>query len=175
MNPKLVLIADDDADDRMMAEDAWSEIGADTDLRFVEDGVELMAYLRHQSGYEDAPRPGLILLDLNMPRKDGRAVLTEMQLDRALRRIPVIILTTSSSEVDIQLGYELGAVSYICKPTTYDGLVEVMAAVNSFTLESAGFPYSKKNIAADCEASGVEMLSLYADQRSPRTAATILD
>src|SRR4051794_13748222 len=116
-----ILMADDDADDRLMTKEAFEESHLANDLRFVENGVELMDYLKRRGKYRDpgtSPRPGLILLDLNMPRKDGREALEEIKQDPSLRRIPVVVLTTSKEEEDVHRSYELHVNSYITKPVT---------------------------------------------------------
>ena len=100
----MILMAEDDADDRLLVKDALAESRVLNELRFVGDGEELLQYLRHEGRYSDpasSPRPGLILLDLNMPRKDGREALQEIKADPALRRIPVVVMTTSKAEEDI--------------------------------------------------------------------------
>src|SRR5579885_1612044 len=112
--PVTILMADDDADDRQMTKEAFEESHLANDLRFVEDGVELMDYLQRRGRYADpasSPRPGLILLDLNMPRKDGREALAEIKADLRLRDIRVVILTTSKAEEDILRSYHLSAAS----------------------------------------------------------------
>src|SRR5687768_4352347 len=119
--PVTILMADDDADDRLMTKEAFDESRLINDLRFVEDGVELMDYLKRQGKYSDpasSPRPGLILLDLNMPKKDGREALAEIKADPNLKNIRVVILTTSKAEEDIFRSYNLSAASYITKPVT---------------------------------------------------------
>ncbi len=127
-----LLMADDDPDDRMLTRDALTQARLANDLYFVEDGEELMDYLYHRGKYAkiaDSPRPGVILLDLNMPRKDGREALKEIKADADLRQVPVVVLTTSRSEEDIYRTYDLGASSYITKPVTFEGLVEVMKSL----------------------------------------------
>src|SRR5678815_5280709 len=117
-----ILLADDDADDRMMAADALEESRLANDLRFVEDGEELMDYLHRRGKFAEpdaAPRPGLILLDLNMPRKDGREALREIKAEPELRSIPVIVLTTSQAEEDIYRTYDLGVNSFITVSYTH--------------------------------------------------------
>ena len=141
--PITILLADDDADDRMLAGDALAESRLANDLRFVEDGEDLMNYLRRQGKYADpetAPRPGLILLDLNMPRKDGRESLREIKGDANLRHIPVVILTTSKAEEDIYRSYDLGVNSFITKPVTFEGLVSVMKALGKYWFEIVELP-----------------------------------
>ncbi len=133
-----LLMADDDEEDRLLARDALQQSRVLNELRFVEDGEELMDYLHHRGRYaepESAPRPGLILLDLNMPRKDGREALAEIKADPSLKRIPVVILTTSKREEDIVRSYMDGANSFIVKPVTFEGLVEVMRAVGHYWLD----------------------------------------
>jgi CheY-like chemotaxis protein len=136
-------MADDDADDRMMAKEAFEESRIVNDLRFVEDGVELLDYLKRRGGYADpagSPRPGLILLDLNMPKKDGREALQEIKADPALKAIRVVILTTSKAEQDILRTYDLSAASYITKPVTFEGLVEVIKTLGKYWLEIVELP-----------------------------------
>ena len=141
--PITILIADDDADDRMMAKEALDESRLANDLRFVEDGEELMDYLYRRGKYQkpsDAPRPGLILLDLNMPRKDGREALKEIKDDAELRQIPVVVLTTSKAEEDIYRTYNLGVNSFITKPVMFESLVEVMKALSRYWFEIVELP-----------------------------------
>ncbi len=138
-----ILLADDDADDRMMAADALEESRLANDVRFVEDGEELMDYLRRRGKYSDpaaAPRPGLILLDLNMPRKDGREALREIKAEPNLRTIPVIVLTTSKAEEDIYRTYDLGVNSFITKPVNFESLVGVMRALGKYWFEIVELP-----------------------------------
>jgi CheY-like chemotaxis protein len=138
-----ILMADDDPDDCMLAQDALSEARLANPLRFVHDGEELMDYLYCRGHYADpasAPRPGLILLDLNMPRKDGREALKEIKGDAALRRIPVIVLTTSKAEEDILRTYELGVNSFITKPVTFDGLVHLLQTLAAYWFEIVVLP-----------------------------------
>ncbi len=141
--PITILIADDDADDRMMASEALEESRLANDLRFVEDGEELLDYLYHRGKFtraEDSPRPGLILLDLNMPRKDGREALREIKSDPALRSIPVVVLTTSKAEEDIYRTYDLGVNSFITKPVLFESLVEVMKTLGKYWFEIVELP-----------------------------------
>jgi CheY-like chemotaxis protein len=138
-----ILMADDDPDDRLMAEKALNESHLRNVLRFVEDGEELMDYLQHRGKYSDpatAPEPGLILLDLNMPRKDGREALAEIKTHPCLRHIPVVILTTSESEIDVLRSYDLGANSFITKPVSFQGLVEAMKVLTQYWFEIAKLP-----------------------------------
>lgn len=138
-----ILLADDDADDRMMASDALEESRLANDLRCVEDGEELMDYLHRRGKYaspNDAPRPGLILLDLNMPRKDGREALKEIKAEPELRSIPVIVLTTSKAEEDIYRTYDLGVNSFITKPVNFESLVAVMKTLGKYWFEIVELP-----------------------------------
>ena len=137
-----ILMADDDCDDRLMAEDAMRESRLGNTFRCVEDGQELMDYLTRRGRYalQDAPRPGLILLDLNMPRKDGRQALKEIKSDPDLRRIPVVILTTSKTEEDVLRSYDLGANSFITKPVTFDRLVDIVRALGTYWFEIVELP-----------------------------------
>lgn len=129
-----ILMADDDPDDRMLTKEALVENKLANDLHFVVDGEDLMDYLHQRGKYnkENAPLPGLILLDLNMPKKDGREALAEIKADPKLRRIPIIVLTTSKAEEDIVRSYDLGISSFITKPVTFDDLVEVAKAIGSY-------------------------------------------
>ena len=142
-SPITILMADDDADDRMFAKDALDEAKLVNDLHFVEDGEELMDYLRHQGKYSElngSPKPGLILLDLNMPRKDGREALKEIKEDNELKRIPVVVLTTSKAQEDIYRTYDLGVSSYITKPVSFDGLVDIMKTLSRYWFEIVTLP-----------------------------------
>jgi CheY-like chemotaxis protein len=141
--PIVILLADDDADDRLLAEEALRESRLMNEFRCVEDGEKLLDYLHRRGEYAGpaaAPRPGLILLDLNMPRKDGREALNEIKRDPELRRIPIVILTTSKSEEDIFRTYDLGASSFITKPVSFDGLVEVMQNLGRYWFEIVELP-----------------------------------
>jgi CheY-like chemotaxis protein len=141
--PITILIADDDAEDRMLAADALQEGRLANDIRFVEDGEELLEYLQKTGRYADresAPRPGMILLDLNMPRMDGREALRVIKGDPELRRIPVIVLTTSKAEEDIYRSYDLGVNSFIIKPVTFDGLVNIMRVLEAYWFEIVEIP-----------------------------------
>ncbi|GAB5382526.1 MAG: response regulator [Aliiglaciecola sp.] len=142
--PFTILMADDDEDDRLLTQDALKESRVRNTLNCVEDGVELLEYLRREGKYQDkslSPRPGLILLDLNMPRKDGREALEEIKADPELRNIPVVILTTSVQEEDMLKGYDLGAASYIAKPVNFEGLVELMKTLGKYWVEFVELPF----------------------------------
>lgn len=139
----VILMADDDADDRLLAQEAMHESRVLNELRFVENGVELLNYLRGTGEFSDRtlyPMPGLVLLDLNMPKMDGREALAKIKADPALRRIPVVILTTSKAEEDMVKGYDLGAASYITKPVTFDALVELMRTLGKYWVEFVELP-----------------------------------
>jgi CheY-like chemotaxis protein len=136
-------MADDDREDCMMARDALEESRLANDLRFVEDGEELMDYLHRRGGHADpadSPRPGLILLDLNMPKMDGREALKEIKADPDLRRIPVVVLTSSKAEEDIYSSYDLGVNSFIIKPVSFDGLVELMKTLAIYWFQIVELP-----------------------------------
>lgn len=136
----VLLIAEDDEDDRLLVEDAISESTLRNEVRFVRDGVDLLHYLRHEGVYADAPTPALVLLDLNMPRKDGRTVLAEIKGDAELRRIPVLVLTTSRDNEDVVRSYELGAASYILKPSSFGDLVGVMNSLSQYWGNTSQLP-----------------------------------
>ena len=142
-NPVVILMAEDDPDDRMLSREALDEAHLMNDLRFVEDGEELMNYLYQRGKYGEAgaaPRPGLILLDLNMPRKDGREALEEIKTDPDLRLIPVVVLTTSEAEEDILRSYDLGVSGYITKPVRLADLINVMRTLGRYWFEIVELP-----------------------------------
>ena len=138
----VIVMAEDDPDDIVLTREALEQSRIVNDLHIVEDGVELLAYLRQEDKYgpESAPRPHLILLDLNMPRKDGRETLTEIKSDPLLRTIPVVVLTTSNAEEDVWRSYDLGAASYIRKPMTFSGMVETMTTLGKYWFEIVELP-----------------------------------
>ena len=141
--PITILMAEDDAEDRLLAKEGFEESRLANDLRFVEDGEELMDYLCRRGRYSDpasSPRPGLILLDLNMPRKDGREALAEIKAHPQLRSIPIVVLTTSKAEEDVVRSYNLGANSYITKPVTFDGLVQALRTLGAYWFEIVELP-----------------------------------
>ena len=156
----VILMADDDADDRLLAKDALAECKLPGELHFVEDGEQLLDYLhrrgkyaqapnpgpdsgRHASAHASAPRPGLILLDLNMPKKDGREALREIKSHPELRKIPVVVLTTSKADIDIAQIYDIGANSFITKPVTFDSLVKVMRILGDYWCDIVELPVKK--------------------------------
>ncbi|HWY29920.1 MAG TPA: response regulator [Candidatus Acidoferrum sp.] len=143
--PKMItiLLADDDPDDRKLTQDAFSENRLANVLDCVEDGEELLAYLHRTGKYatlRDRALPGLILLDLNMPRKDGREALKEIKADPELRRIPIVVLTTSKAEEDIVRTYDLGVNSYVTKPVTFKSLVELIKVLGRYWFEVVELP-----------------------------------
>ncbi|MEX0886865.1 MAG: response regulator [Phycisphaeraceae bacterium] len=143
LKPITILMADDDPDDQMMARYALAANRVINDLRFVDDGEQLLQYLRREGRYAnrgESPRPGLILLDLNMPRKDGRQALAEIKSDPNLRCIPVIALTTSRAEEDVARSYSLGVNSYITKPVTLEELVDTMKVIGQYWLGIVALP-----------------------------------
>ena len=139
-----ILMADDDEDDRLMTKEALEEQARFKDhLRFVEDGEELLNYLRRRDKYQDprtSPRLALILLDLNMPRMDGRQALREIKNDPRLRGIPVVILTTSQAEEDIYRSYDLGVNSFIKKPVSFAALSEVLKSLAHYWFDTVELP-----------------------------------
>lgn len=142
-NAVTILMAEDDPDDRLLAEEALAEGQVSHPIQFVENGDELLDYLNRRGQYRNRrrfPRPGIILLDLNMPKKDGREALSEIKTDPKLRQIPVVVLTTSTAEEDILRSYDLGANSFISKPLTFEGLVEVMKLLGHYWLEIVELP-----------------------------------
>ena len=146
----IILMADDDADDRLLAKDALAECKLPGELHFVENGEELLDYLHRRGKYSPAggassasPRPGLILLDLNMPKKDGREALREIKNNPDLRKIPVVVLTTSTADIDINQIYDLGANSFISKPVTFDSLVKVMRILGNYWCDVVELPHKR--------------------------------
>lgn len=138
-----ILLADDDAEDRMLARDALEENRLANNLDCVEDGEDLLDYLHRRGKYTELaekPLPGLILLDLNMPKKDGREALEEIKADPDLKRIPVVVLTTSKAEEDVLKTYDLGVSGFITKPVSFNGLVETMKALAKYWFEIVELP-----------------------------------
>jgi CheY-like chemotaxis protein len=141
--PITILMADDDADDRLMVKEAFEESRLGNELHFVEDGEQLIDYLLRRGPFaklKGKPLPGLILLDLNMPRKDGREALAEIKKHPELRRIPIVILTTSKAEEDVLRTYDLGANSFITKPVTFDNLVKVIQVLGNYWVKIVQLP-----------------------------------
>ena len=142
--PITILICDDDEDDRMLTKQALEDAHVSNSLRFVEDGEQLLDYLYQRGEYAGetgkAPRPGLILLDLNMPKMDGREALRVIKGDKTLSDIPIVVLTTSSLDQDIVRSYQLGVNSFITKPITFSGLVEAMNVLGRYWLQIVELP-----------------------------------
>jgi len=141
--PITILMADDDPDDCRLTREAFEEARLANDFRVVHDGQELLQYLRREGKYAEqgrAPLPGLILLDLNMPRMDGRAALAEMKRDSELKRIPVVVLTTSRADEDIYESYDLGVNSYIVKPVTFESLVDILQTIEKYWFQIVELP-----------------------------------
>ncbi len=141
--PIVILVAEDDDEDQMLLQEAMEEHKLSNTLKFVSDGEELLDYLKNEGKYankEAHPSPGLILLDLNMPRKDGREALAEIKADEKLKLIPVVILTTSKAEEDIVRSYQLGVNSFITKPVTFEQLVDVSGAIGKYWFEIVELP-----------------------------------
>ena len=138
-----IVVADDDADDRMLIEEAFEESKLSNPVDFCVDGIDLLEYLRREGKWASLAKealPGLILLDLNMPRMDGRTALAEIRADPKLRRIPVVILTTSKSEEDIVRTYDTGVNSFITKPVSFDGLTNVVTTLKKYWFELVALP-----------------------------------
>lgn len=142
--PITILICDDDEDDRMLTQQALEDAHISNNVRFVEDGEQLLDYLYQRGSYAGetgaAPRPGLILLDLNMPKMDGREALKTIKEDPTLSDIPVVVLSTSRMDQDITRSYQLGVNSFITKPVTFSGLVEAMNVLGRYWLEIVELP-----------------------------------
>jgi CheY-like chemotaxis protein len=140
---RIILMADDDADDCQLVRDALLEAGQTQDMRFVRDGEELLDYLYRRGDYAangNAPRPDLILLDYKMPKKDGRDALKEIKNDCRLRRIPVVMLTTSTAEEDVKVSYDMGVNSYIAKPATFRQWVKMIKTLGKYWFEVVKLP-----------------------------------
>jgi CheY-like chemotaxis protein len=141
--PITILVAEDDADDRLMILEAFEESRVANRVDFVIDGEQLLQYLRREGEFgrlEAEPYPGVVLLDLNMPRKDGREALRHMKADPALCRIPIVVLTTSRAEEDIVRTYGLGVSSFITKPVTFEGLVDALRIICRYWIEIVSLP-----------------------------------
>lgn len=141
--PIVILLAEDDPDDRLLTTRALERSRLANEVHWVADGEELMDYLYRRGPYAEpgqAPRPGLILLDLNMPRKDGREALQEIKSDASLRRIPVVVLTTSEAERDVMQSYDLGVNAFVTKPVTFDQLADAVQVLGNFWFEIVKLP-----------------------------------
>jgi CheY-like chemotaxis protein len=135
-----VLLVEDDDGDVLMTREAFEHHKIRNKLHVVRDGEEALRFLRREGSYADAPRPGLILLDLNLPRRDGRQVLAELKADAELRVIPVVVLTTSEAEEDIVRSYSLHANAYVSKPVDFDRFVEVIRQIDDFFVTVVKLP-----------------------------------
>ncbi len=135
-----ILLVEDNPGDARLTIEAMREAKVHNRIQVVEDGVEAMQYLRHEGRYADAPRPDLILLDLNLPKKDGRAVLAEVKTDPALKRIPVVVLTTSSAEEDVLKAYDLHANAYVTKPVDLEQFMKIVALIDEFWISVVTLP-----------------------------------
>ncbi len=142
--PVEILLVEDNPGDVRLTQEAFKDGKMLNKLHVVEDGMEALAFLKREGKYTDVPRPELILLDLNLPRKDGRDVLAEIKADRDLKRIPVVILTTSRSEEDILRSYDLNANCYITKPLEFDKFIEIVKSIEDFWLTIVKLPTEGK-------------------------------
>jgi chemotaxis family two-component system response regulator Rcp1 len=140
MKPVEMLLVEDNPGDARLAIEALKDAKVHNNLSWVQDGVEAIAFLRREGAYSDAPRPDVILLDLNLPKKDGREVLADVKADEDLRRIPVVILTVSGAEEDIVKTYNLHANCYIRKPIDLDQFIKVVKAIKDFWLSIVILP-----------------------------------
>jgi CheY-like chemotaxis protein len=135
-----VLLVEDDPGDVLLIQEAFADNKLRNQLHHVSDGVEALAFLRREDGYRDVPRPDLVLLDLNLPRKDGREVLAEVKSDEALQHIPVVVLTTSKAEEDVLRSYKLHANAYVTKPVDFDRFIEVVRQIDEFFVTVVKLP-----------------------------------
>jgi CheY-like chemotaxis protein len=135
-----VLLVEDDDGDVLMTREAFEHHKIRNNLHVVQDGEEALQFLRREGPYEDAPRPGLVLLDLNLPRRDGREVLAELKADPELRVIPVVVLTTSEAEEDILRSYSLHANAYVSKPVDFDRFIDVIRQIDDFFVTVVKLP-----------------------------------
>jgi CheY-like chemotaxis protein len=135
-----ILLVEDSPSDADLTIEALGEARVVNHLHVVEDGVEAMAFLRRTGQYQDAPRPDLILLDLNLPRKDGREVLAEIKADPELATIPVVVLTTSAADEDILRSYQLHANCYVTKPVGFEEFLQIVKSIQSFWLAAVKYP-----------------------------------
>jgi CheY-like chemotaxis protein len=139
-----VLLVEDSPGDVRLTQEAFRYANKAIQLHVVSDGVEALAFLKQEGGYEDSPRPDLILLDLNLPRMDGREVLSRIKADEALKSIPTVILTTSEAEVDIATSYQLQANCYLSKPVQLDAFESLVKSINDFWLKQAKLPQHRE-------------------------------
>jgi chemotaxis family two-component system response regulator Rcp1 len=146
MGPELVriLLVEDNAGDVRLTQEAFKDAKVHLDLHVASDGVAAMDFLHRRGPYAESPRPDLILLDLNLPRKDGREVLMEIKSDPSLKTIPVVILTTSGSDADIESSYQLNANCYVSKPVDLEQFLAIMRSIDDFWLSAVRFPKEKR-------------------------------
>lgn len=140
LKPIDILLVEDDPGDVLMTQEAFEHHKIRNSLHVVSDGAEALQFVRREPPYEDAPRPGLILLDLNLPRKDGREVLAELKADQELCTIPIVVLTTSEAEEDILRSYSLHANAYVTKPVDFDRFVDVVRQIDDFFVTVVKLP-----------------------------------
>jgi len=140
-----VLLVEDSPGDVRLMQETFREADTSVELHVTIDGAEAMAFLKRQGTHAKAPRPGIILLDLNLPKKDGREVLEEIKGSSALKSIPVVVLTTSESDVDIQRSYQSNANCYISKPVSLDGFLKVVHSIDSFWLSVVKLPRQSRS------------------------------
>ena len=143
-DPIEVLLVEDDPGDVLLIREAFEDNKVANRLHVVADGVEALDFMRQRNGYADAPRPDLVLLDLNLPRKDGREVLAEVKNDNALRTIPVVVLTTSQAEEDVLRSYDLHANAYVTKPVDFDRFIGVVRQIDQFFVSVVKLPTNHK-------------------------------
>jgi len=141
--PLEVLLVEDSPGDVRLTKEAFHAVNSAVHMHVANDGVEAMAYLRHEGIYAEAPRPDLTLLDLNMPRMDGREALAQIKQDKKLMTIPIVILTTSESESDIAKSYQLHANCYLCKPVQLSEFESLVKSINDFWLTKARLPQTQ--------------------------------
>ena len=135
-----ILLVEDDPGDVLITKEALEHSKVTNSLHIVDDGEQALAYLRHEGEYADSTRPDLILLDLNLPRRDGREVLAEVKADPELRRIPVVVLTTSKAEEDVLRSYDLHANAYVTKPVDFDRFIEIVRQIDEFFVSVVKLP-----------------------------------
>ncbi|MCW2859457.1 MAG: response regulator receiver protein [Actinoallomurus sp.] len=135
-----VLLVEDDPGDVLLTKEAFADNKVKNNLNIVSDGEEAIAYLRRQEPYAEAGRPDLVLLDLNLPRKDGREVLKDIKADPELRSIPVVVLTTSEADEDILQSYDLHANAYVTKPVDFDGFIRIVRQIDDFFVSVVKLP-----------------------------------
>jgi chemotaxis family two-component system response regulator Rcp1 len=140
-----VLLVEDSPGDVRLTQEAFLEANRSVHLHVVSDGVEAMAFLRHEGTHADAPRPDLILLDLNLPKMDGREVLAQIKTDESLKTIPTVVLTTSEAEADIAKSYQLQANCYLSKPVQLDAFESLVKSINDFWLTKVKLPQNRQN------------------------------